>query len=110
MATAWLEVTGEYSKRSFVLHLDFNHFSANTWWCRPGYLGATEGTWTSSGLTDSIYVYDPDDELVARSFDMDVDYLGYPFSGLAGDTGPISVYAKGSVLYQDVCTWKFLFV
>jgi hypothetical protein len=47
-------------------------------------------------LTDSIYLYDSDGEMVASSYDTDVQYVGYPFDGLSGKTGPFSVYAKGS--------------
>ena len=56
---------------------------------------------------NSITLFDDDDDLIARSYHMDVQYLGYPFDGLKGETGPFSVY-KGGILNNDIVTWRFL--
>jgi hypothetical protein len=107
---AILQIRGVYTGRSANVNLNYYYFSSNTWWCLPGYLGPIKGTWFSSGMSNSIFLYDPDDQLIASSYDMDVQYLGYPFDGLAGKTGPFSVYAKNSVFYNDTTRWKFLSV
>ena len=79
------------------------------WACVPGYLGATRGYWDSYVITPDLDLFDDDDDLVARCWDVDGDWLGYPLSGHEGRTGMFSPYRKG-VLYTRNLNWKLLSV
>ena len=107
MRTAILEVSGKISKRSARIELRYYYWSSNRWSCPPGYLRASKGYWHTGGVTDTLFLYDDDDKLVASGDDMDVQYLGYPFDGLDGDTGPFWVNL-GGMLSDDVVVWRFL--
>jgi len=105
MRTAILEVSG--TKRSARIELVYYYFGSNRWSCLPAYLMANEGYWHTSGMSDTLSLYDDDDKLVAFTHDMDVQYLGYPFDGLDGDTGRFWA-ARGGTFYRDVAKWRFL--
>ena len=105
MRTAILEVSG--ARESIRIELRYYYWSSNRWSCLPGYLKASEGYWKSSGLTDTLFLYDDDDNLVASGINMDMQYLGYPFDDLDGDTGPFWA-SLGGMLAQGVATWRLL--
>ena len=107
MRTAILEASGGTPKQSVRIELRYYYWSSNRWSCLPGYLKASKGYWSSSGVTDTLYLYDDDDGLVAFCHDMDAQNLGYPFDGLDGDTGPFWA-SLGGMLAQGVATWRLL--
>jgi hypothetical protein len=107
MRKAILEVSGAISKQSVRVELRYYYWSSNRWSCLPGYLAAHKGYWQTTGLGDTLDLYDDNDNRVAFGINMDVQYLGYPFDGLKGDTGPFWV-SLGGVFSQDVVTWRFL--
>ena len=106
MPRALLKVTGKYTGKSVVIRMVYNYVSSNTWSCLAGYLAATEGTWTTTWRTDSIFFYDEDDELVASTYETYMQPVGYPFDGLRGSSGPFSAYKRG-ILRSDTNTWEF---
>ncbi len=69
---------------------------------------ASKGYWKSSGLVDTIYLYNDDDKLVAFAHDVDAQNVGYPFNGLTGDTGPFWVSLGGMLSQDPVVKWRFL--
>lgn len=110
MREAELEVHEWTGTPSVRIWLRYYYWSSNRWSCLPGYLAAKEGYWTTSGLSNSLNLFDDDGRLIATAFDMDVQYIGYPFDGLKGDTGNFMVLLEGLLHYSIKLGWEFIVV
>ena len=87
MRTAQMKVTNTYPNSGSVI-ITLHWFwlglgqSLGTWHCLPGYLKASSGYWEDKPLENKIRLFDDDDNKVAWTMKMDVDWTGYPFTDL----------------------------
>ena len=78
------------------------------WTCPQGYLGTNTGTWDSYIFTPDLDLFDEKGKTVARCWNVDGDWFGYPLSGHEGRTGNFS--AHRGVLFTRFTSWKLVSV